>query len=868
MSNNQEPSDATERMPDVTPTFPLDEAGGATNASQLISSLHKPRNYDKGELHAEGGMGVILRARDLNISRTVAMKVIKEDIADSEFILRFVDEARITGQLEHPNIVPVHEAGVNERGEVFYTMKFVKGTTLKKIIAELVAGDADTRAKYPLPALLTIFQKVCDAIAFAHSRGVIHRDLKPDNIMIGDYGEVLVMDWGLAKVLRNGEAKTRGKPDTPASRLDAPVISSISPDSSFGKSVIKSSRDDTGDSATQAGTVLGTPRYMAPEQATGDIEHMDERTDIYALGAILHEILALRPAIAGKSAEEIIANVIAGKVIPLEANDRTPESLAAVARKSMALKPADRYATVPALQSEITRYQTGFATTAENAGFAKQFALLIKRNKGIALTAAAAWLIITVLAVWFVMNVTHERNNATTARNKATEALADLRASAPAYHGQARSLVDEQKFDEALEKIASAIALQPENPDYLLLRANLLQSHQRLPDAIAAFQQVLALRPEDADARTNLTLTEQLLRDNGGELPLKQELQRRLMEALAAQKRTAESILLAKGLGQDGEAVMGLFKTRLKNQMASPKWYSSRLQARPNGTYYLNLSEFPTPDLSILNGLPISGLRIHQDEAPNLTPLASLPLEELDLQIRFLSDIAPLKQLKLRKLLLRYTRVSDISPLRGMPIEELDLFNSPVKDLAPLEGMPLKSVIFSGTKVEDLKHLNPTTLRSLKMIGADNIRDLSGLDGMQLEELCLNRSLVSSITALTNMPLRSLDLWSSKIEDLTPLQTLTNLNVLSIGKNPIKDFSPVLNLPLIELHADYSSLDLALLPPMKTLERLQISPEMQNIEALRGMTNLRSLSYKVDANLRVVQPAAEFWAEYDAQKKK
>jgi hypothetical protein len=168
----------------------------------------RERKYSIGGVIAQGGMGAILDAREAAIERTVAMKVML-DASSAENLKRFVAEARITGQLEHPNIVPVHELGVDENEQVFYTMKFVRGTTLREILESLAKKDADAVTRFPLGQLLTIFQKVCDAVAFAHSRGVIHRDLKPDNIMLGDFGEVLVMDWGLAKMVGSSPAKSR-----------------------------------------------------------------------------------------------------------------------------------------------------------------------------------------------------------------------------------------------------------------------------------------------------------------------------------------------------------------------------------------------------------------------------------------------------------------------------------------------------------------------------------------------------------------------------------------------------------------------------------------------------------------------------------
>ena len=165
--------------------------------------------YEIGEEVARGGMGSILAARDHSIRRHVALKVMRqEQRANSESVVRFVEEAQVTGQLEHPNIIPVHELGVDGVGNVFYTMKFVEGVSLQDILEDVRAGEAPALTQYPLNHLLNIFLKICDAIAFAHSKGVIHRDLKPGNIMVGRYGEVLVLDWGLEWVFLLGQVLT------------------------------------------------------------------------------------------------------------------------------------------------------------------------------------------------------------------------------------------------------------------------------------------------------------------------------------------------------------------------------------------------------------------------------------------------------------------------------------------------------------------------------------------------------------------------------------------------------------------------------------------------------------------------------------
>ncbi|MCD4656637.1 MAG: serine/threonine protein kinase, partial [Planctomycetes bacterium] len=232
-----------------------------------INSVSKYIVYDEV---GRGGMGVIKLSFDQDVRRQIATKIIhptsKEIPSKQE---RFLEEAQITGQLEHPNIVPVHDLGLENDGNLFFTIKLVKGKSLLEVI-ELVANRKDGYHKYfTVTRFLQIFMKICDAVAFAHSKGVLHRDIKPENIMIGDYGEVMVMDWGLAKV--------KGLPDK---RIDQ-----VSTDRSLGK--IHQTLD---------GSIVGTPGYMAPEQARGNLDDITEQSDIYSLGAILYEILSFKQA--------------------------------------------------------------------------------------------------------------------------------------------------------------------------------------------------------------------------------------------------------------------------------------------------------------------------------------------------------------------------------------------------------------------------------------------------------------------------------------------------------------------------------------------------------------------------------------------
>lgn len=240
--------------------------------------------YELKKRLGEGGMGEVRLCRDRMIGRDVAMKIVLPSMmARSEVQARFVREARVQGQLEHPAIVPVHDFGLDSDGTAFFTMKRVRGVTLEDVLAKLRRGDEATALEHTRHRLLAAFARVCLAIDFAHERGVLHRDLKPANVMLGGYGEVYVLDWGLAKV--RGASKS----------VDVSVLNLAElagdddekPPSSARPAIV-----GTG-AATQAGALLGTPGYMAPEQILG--EEVDERTDIYGLGGILFEILTLEP---------------------------------------------------------------------------------------------------------------------------------------------------------------------------------------------------------------------------------------------------------------------------------------------------------------------------------------------------------------------------------------------------------------------------------------------------------------------------------------------------------------------------------------------------------------------------------------------
>ena len=231
-------------------------------------------------------MGAIFQGHDLDLGRDLAVKVIREEHRDHpEMVRRFVEEARIAGQLQHPGITPVHELGRFPDGRLFIAMKLVRGRTLAALLEARGSPDEE---RMPF---LSVFEQVCQAIAYAHSQGVIHRDLKPSNVMVGAFGEVQVMDWGLAKVLDPGGVAVEERP----------------PGAGDGASAVPTWGRGSEGLESRAGSVLGTPSYMAPEQARGELDTLDERADVFALGSILCEILTGRPAFAGDARPTSIA---------------------------------------------------------------------------------------------------------------------------------------------------------------------------------------------------------------------------------------------------------------------------------------------------------------------------------------------------------------------------------------------------------------------------------------------------------------------------------------------------------------------------------------------------------------------------------
>ncbi len=407
--------------------------------------------YRPVRFHAEGGLGEVLIAHDEELDREVALKRIQAPYADHpESRRRFLLEARITGRLEHPGIVPAYGLTQDDQGRPCYAMRFIQGQTLGEAIKHFHAADRPGRdpgeRSLALRQMLTRFVAVCNAVAFAHSRGIVHRDLKPSNVMLGEYGETLVVDWGLAKRLDRAEQAPAAADDH---RTPSP--------------------DDTSD-GTRQGQVIGTPAYMAPEQAAGRTDEVGPASDIYSLGAMLYMLLTGHAPFAGGPGSEILDRVRRGDFLPPRQRNRTvPRPLDAVCLKAMALRPEDRYATALDLAAEVEHWLAHEPVAAHRERWRERVGRWARRHRTWVRAGAAALLVITLMAVAAAALVNREKQradrNAVLVLEKA--AIDHSAAEAQFQQDQALPRTHAARLTQAREALAAAKKLSQETREIL-----------------------------------------------------------------------------------------------------------------------------------------------------------------------------------------------------------------------------------------------------------------------------------------------------------------------------------------------------------------------------------------------------------------
>jgi serine/threonine-protein kinase len=440
-------------------------AGAATAGGQRFRVLRP---------HRRGGLGAVFVALDAELNREVALKRILDDRADDpDSRLRFLLEAEITGGLEHPGVVPVYGLGASGDGRPYYAMRFIKGDSLKDAIARF-HDDATLKAdpgrwSLELRKLLRRFLDVCNALEYAHSRGVVHRDVKPENIIVGDYGETLVVDWGLAKAV--------GRDDPPENATET----TLRPASAVGSA------------ETIPGRALGTPAYMSPEQARGDLAAIGPRSDVYSLGATLYSVLTGRRAFEGSDLGAVLGAVERGEFQPPRALDPAIDpALEAVVRKAMATKPADRYGSCRALADDVEAWLADERVSAYPEPWTRTARRALARRRTLVTGVAAAGLA-GLIGLGAVAAVQSQARAALAVKNNAL-----TNANAALDRQRLRAESNEAAAIDAVKRFRDAVTENPElknSPTLEGLRRTLLK------EPLAFFRGLRERLQADLDAR-------------------------------------------------------------------------------------------------------------------------------------------------------------------------------------------------------------------------------------------------------------------------------------------------------------------------------------------------------------------------------
>ena len=425
--------------PQVISPSPERSEGKNPGATEIEDGLPRFRNcghFRIMEAFAEGGMGKISIARDLALQRDVALKELHDNVADGHGIRqRFVTEAEITGQLEHPGVVPIHALGIDDRGQPFYVMRLIEGQTLKTAIEHYHKACRPTQ----LRELLRRFVMVCHTMAYAHDRGVIHRDLKPANIMLGQFGETVVLDWGLAKPFKNGQSEESTAGPVAQQQLAAHA------------------------GVTASGAVVGTPAYMPPEQAAGKgAALLGPASDVYSLGAILYKLLTGKSPYTGGSTNEVLEKVkTAAPPKPCSVHRNVPRALEGICLKAMARQPEDRYRTATALAEEVQHWLDDEPVTAYTEHVAERIYRWSRKHKAAVVSGAIGLFLLILVCSAAAVALVKEQAKVQSAQRLADDYLqqateAERRASDK--EAEADQLAKEVKTarDEGLDAVRKA----------------------------------------------------------------------------------------------------------------------------------------------------------------------------------------------------------------------------------------------------------------------------------------------------------------------------------------------------------------------------------------------------------------------------
>ena len=843
-----------------TESIPFPKLTKNTSTTLTTKADNKYKNPTK---IGHGGMKQILKVKDKDTARNLAMAILSNDSDLQEACkARFVHEARITANLEHPNIVPIHDIGVDKAGQPYFTMKLIEGESLAHVLMNIAKNKPGYKEKYTLPHLLTIFLNICNAIDFAHSRRIIHLDLKPENIQIGNYGEVLVLDWGLARVIDDIEADSL----TPSSSKDLIDLAEADLDK------------------TVDGEIKGTPGFMAPEQAAGNNSMKNNTTDIYALGSILYSILTLKKPVKGIEINDILDKTIRGEVIPpaqRSPSRNIPAPLAAVTMKAMELEQEDRYKTVDDLINDIDAYTSDFATSAEDATFFRHCKLYLKRHKIEVYLGIIGVLAIIAAITIFATYETKRLGQWGKGKDITPHTNAMLEKNWVQVAGNWQIKDD-------------AIWAEPgKGNSFILLRKVPLHGN------IAIEFEAEIPDPEDLKISGDLSIIMSASRED----PSK----RGYFFQVGGIGNTSAVIQKRGGLSPTVEFSLLPNKTytiRAEKEGPNLRLYcDGQLLVSSKDIFYLESGYFGIYTFG--KGKKFKNIRVFQKDVPELVP----PTIEGDSFYRESRNVTGKEKLKFLRLARKaYTRViysglnTDLSAqalLKRAYINiEMGAIGETIRDILKLEKLRddldlllLKGLYFFNTgefenafityskAVEDypaskimtiailMGNLSsdqvkkiPSGLRqklwelcaknhssSAFRCSSRNLESLEFLRGMKFSLIDCSSNNISSLEPLKHVPLKRLDCANNNIKSLAPLKQM-QLESLECHNNLITDITPLKGMPLknLSLNECNELKDISSLKDCLTLERLTIPAGITDLEVIKKLPNLKFLNNKWD----------------------
>ncbi len=604
-----------------------------------ISEQIKEQGYRYGEEKklTSGGMKTIYTVEDFLTGHPIAKaKILNEPTNDA--VELFFREAQITAGLEHPNIVPIYDIGFDHIDEPFFTMKLLTGDSLKTVLDKLKAKDPHYLGHYTLSTKLNIFMKICEAINFAHTKGVLHLDLKPANIQLGEFGEVYVCDWGLAKII--------SQPNS-------------------------SEFFDTGvyNTGTVFGDIKGTPGFMAPEQIKNRFGKKTKQTDIYSLGALLFSLLNLRPPFHKADMKHVLELTTSEK-LPEWPNHSIPNSLKAVCERAMMTQPKERYNSVSELHADISAYLNGFATKAEGASFFDQLKLFVRRNKLIVFSILSFSIIIAILSIISIVEISNKEKKAVNALKlykaqqketlkveklytnerilselqlkKQQESDAILQKNRPTLLILSKHNIYKKNYENAIKLLTIVTNHYPKDEEALLLLGRSYMMCAQFKEAKDIFRKIKTVNVDGL-----MRICEQFKNKS---LPLSDE---DLLELLTIFVKRGKQHAIAVALLDQIPVVnyRDSFIPVLEQAIliSNPKLTSVNFKVeRKNRFNYVDLSNNPQlKDIRILERLYLKGLNISNTAIQDLSSFLNKPnFSELDISNSQVEDVDMIKQFK------------------------------------------------------------------------------------------------------------------------------------------------------------------------------------------------------------------------------